>query len=326
MLWLTAALGLFGTAALFIVSHRLWWIAGFGALFLSQGLILSAWGEAKFGTVVNMVMLAVVLYGFASQGPLSFRHQYLEQVRVRLKGSVPPEILTEDDLISLPEPVACYIRLSGAVGRPRVNHFRASWRGRIRQSADDPWMEFTAEQFNFMDEAARFFKMDARKAGLPVDVYHAFDDNGASMRVRLLCMVPLVEVRGPTADQAETVTILNDMCLLAPGSLADPAVSFDPVDERTTKAWYTRGEHTISALLSFNDQCELINFSSEDRLAIMPEDEFVKLPFSTPVSKYHDFGPWHVVSQAQAWWHPPEGEYSYLEMELVDYHVNGPAP
>jgi hypothetical protein len=327
ILWLTASMAMFATAALYAADHRFWWLVGFVAVVLSQAVIITAWSEAKFGTILNLVILVGVFYGFASQGPPSFRARYFAEVRGRLTDPVSPAVVTEEDLAPLPEPVACYIRLSGAVGRPRVHHFRAVWRGRIRQSADDTWMEFTAEQVNFMEESARFFIMDARKTGLPVDVFHAFDENGASMRVRLLSIVPLLDVRGREVDQTETVTIFNDLCLLAPDRLADPGIRFEPVDERSTRAWYSRGDHTISAVLSFNDRCELTNFTSDDRLAAMGNDKgFMKMPFSTPVGEYREFGTRRVMTRGEALWHPPEGEYTYLELELVDYEANGPAP
>ena len=61
-------------------------------------------------------------------------------------------------------------------------------------------MEFTAEQHNFLGEPARFFLMDARRGRLPVDVFHAFHDQSASMRVRLLSLIPLVDASGDSLE------------------------------------------------------------------------------------------------------------------------------
>jgi len=327
LLWLAAAVAMFATAVMLTMGHRSWWLAGLGAVLLSQGLIASAWGDAKFGTLMNLVILAGVIYGFAFQGPMSFRSRYLEEMRGRRIGAVSAPVVTQGDLVHLPEPVRCYVRNSGALGQPRVQHFRSTWKGRIRQFACDPWMEFTAEQTNFIEGSALFFIMKARKGVLPVDVFHAVDGGGASMQVRFLSLVPLVDPWGPEADRAETVTIFNDMGLLAPDSLLDPSIRFEPIDEHTTRAWYTRGEHTISALLSFNDRCELVNFISGDRLAAVGSDGgFVRMPFSTQVGEYREVGLRRIMTRGEARWHPPEGEYVSLQMELAGYAVNGPGP
>ena len=40
------------------------------------------------------------------------------------------------------------------------------------------------------------------------------------MRVRLLSLIPMVDASGPDLRRKETVTVFNDLCLLAPGATA----------------------------------------------------------------------------------------------------------
>jgi len=256
---------------------------------------------------------------------MSFHSRYIHEVRGRLLQPETQDVVTEEDLAPLPDMVRCYIRLSGAVGQPRIHHFRGVWRGKIRQGASDPWMPFTAEQANFINEPARFFHMKARKVGLPVNVFHSFDATGATMEVKLLSLLTLTRASGPELKRAETVTIFNDMCLLAPDSLTDPAIGFEPVDDHAVRAFYTLGDQTVGALLSFNDRCELVDFISDDRLAAV-KGGFERMRFSTPVGEYHEFGTRRVFTCGKGMWHPPEGKYAYIELELVDYQVNGPPP
>lgn len=322
--WLAAAVAMLVTAVLLIGSPRLWWVAGLMAVLLSQAVIVASWSDAKFGTIANVLVLGGVLYGFASQGPLGLRAEYAREVRERLVLAASLPLVTEGDLASLPEPVQRYLRLAGVLGQPRVHHFRANLRGRIRSGPDDPWMEFTAEQYNFLSEPARFFLMDARRSGLPVDVFHAFRGGAATMRVRLLSMLSLVDVGGPELTRAETVTLFNDLCLFAPGALIDPAIRWESIDEHTARAHYTVGSNTISAELSFNDAGEWVDFTSDDRLALSADGkEFVRQRWSTPVGDYQSFGPWRVMSHGEGRWHVPEGVYVYIELELLDLEVNG---
>lgn len=323
VVWLGAAVALLTTAVLFVGAPRAWWAVGFGALLLSQIVIISSWGDAKLGTIANVVVLVGVVYGFASRGPLSFHAEYRREVRERLAHLVSPPLVTEADLTLLPEPVQRYLRLTGAVGQPQVHHFRATWSGRIRATANDPWMAFTAEQYNFIEEPARFFLMDATRSGLPVDVFHEFSGDHATMRVRLLSLVPLVDAGGPEVDRAETVTLFNDLCLLAPAALIDPGIRWEVLDARSVRAHYTVGSNTISAVLWFNDIGELVNFVSDDRLAASPNGtEFTQRPWSTPVKDYRSFGARRVSTRGEGRWHPPEGEFAYLEIELVDLQTN----
>jgi hypothetical protein len=317
--WLFAGLVLLATAALLIGAPRVWWAAGLGAVLLSQAAVISSWSDAKFGTIANVVILAGVVYGFASQGPLSFAAEYRREVQERLAQPESPQVVTEADLTALPAPVQHYLRGAGAVGQPRVHHFEATWRGRIRATAHDRWMEFTAKQYNVVDERARFFLMDATRSGLSVDVYHVFRENAATMRVWLLSLVPLVNASGPELDRAETVTLFNDLCLLAPAALTDPAIRWEPIDADSARARYTVGSVTIGAVLSFNEAGELVNFVSDDRLVASADGtQFTRQRWSTPVTDYRQFGPRRVMTRGEGRWHPPEGEFVYLEMELLD--------
>ncbi len=327
VLWLAAGAGLLATALLLLRGSSYWWAVGFAGVVLSQAVILSSWSDAKFGTVANVIVLVGVVYGFASDGPLGFRSAYLREVRERLEQPVSPQPVTEADLAALPEAVRRYLRLTGAVGQPRVDHFRATWKGRIRASANDPWMAFTAQQHNFPGEAARFFFMDATRAGLPVDVFHAFQGHSASMRVRLLSLVPLVNASGPEMDQTETVTLFNDLCLLAPGALIDPAIRWEELDARSVHAHYTVGSNTISAVLTFNGAGELVDFVSDDRFRASSDGRhFARQRWSTPVGDYRSFGPRRASTRGEGRWHSPEGEFVYIDLELLDLEINGDAP
>jgi hypothetical protein len=319
--WLAAGLAMLAAAVVLVSAPGAFWVLGLVAVVLSQAMVVSAWSDAKFGTVANVIVLAAVVYGFASAGPLSFRAQYEREVEARLAGPIRPQPLTEADIAHLPAPVQRYLRVTGAVGQPRVHHMKATWAGRIREGPDDPWMEFTAEQHDFVDEPARFFHLSARRGGLPVDVLHAYHSGVATMRVRLLSLFPLADARGAEMRQSETVTVLNDLCLFAPGALIDPRIRWEEVDAHTVRAHYTVPPHTISATLIFNDAGELVDFVSDDRMASI-DGTFERWRWSTPTSEYRAFGPLRVSSGGEARWHAPEGDFSYIQLELLELEIN----
>lgn len=323
--WLLAGVALLATAGALAVASRWWWLLGLVAVGLSQAMIMTAWSDAKVGTAANVIVLAAVLYGFASEGPMSFRAAYARDVGTRLATSVHPKPLTHADLNALPEAAQRYLLMTGAVGQPRVHHFRAVWRGRIRGSPDEPWMEFTAEQHDFVDEPARFFLMRAKRGGLPVHVYHAYHaPDVATMRVRLLGLFPMVDASGPVMRQAETVTIFNDLCLFAPGALVDPRIRWEEIDAHTVRAHYTVGPTTISAVLVFNDAGELVDWLSDDRLASSDGGVLERRRWSTPVSDYRRYGALRLPRRGEARWHTAASDYAYIELELVEHEINGP--
>jgi hypothetical protein len=323
MLWLSAGVLTLAAAAMFPLWPRWWWAVGVVAVVVSQVVIVGSWSDARFGTLANVVVLAAVVWGFAHRGPWSLTAEYehdLELATPAPGGSV----LREADLVALPDPVRRYVRAAGVVNQPRVQNFRATWTGRIRSAPDAAWMDFTADQFNTLDVPRRFFHMDAVMKGLPVDVFHAFDEQGATMRVRLLSVKSMVDVSGAALTRAETVTLFNDLCLLAPGELVRPAIRWEAVDAHTARARYTQGPNTISATLVFNDADELVNFASDDRNPA-PDGSAPPTQWTTPARDYRRVGPARVFARAEARWHPASGAWSYGEFELrsLAYNVAG---
>ncbi len=60
-LWFIAAL-LFLTAAIFLfVKNDAWWRVALVAIFISQLAILASWQDAKTGTLINLLVLALLL-------------------------------------------------------------------------------------------------------------------------------------------------------------------------------------------------------------------------------------------------------------------------
>lgn len=325
VVWLLAALGMLATAAVLVTTPRRWWLVGVPAVVVSQLAIVSAWPDSSAGTIPNALLLAGAVHGIAADGPWGLRARFRRLVAEHVADHPTEDVLTEQDLAPLPPPVVRYVRRSGAVGRPRVRDLRARWVGRIRATPEDGWMSFTAVQHNTVDEPARFFLMDARKGGLPVDVLHDYRGATATMEGRLLSLLPIVHASGPEMDRGETVTVLNDLCLLAPGALADPRIRWEAVDDRTARATCTVGSVTVGATLVFDDDDRLVDFVSDDRFA-MTGDGYAAWRWSTPVSRYHDVRGRHVFRRGEGRWHPPDlPPYTYFEGELLDLELNPPA-
>lgn len=96
------------------------------------------------------------------------------------------------------------------------------------------------------------------------------------------------------------------------------------LDERSARGHFTVGSVTVSAVLSFDEAGELVDFVSDNRLAASADGtESTRRRWSTPIGDYRSFGPWRVSSRGEGRWHPPGGEFSYVELELTGLEVNG---
>ncbi len=181
------------------------------------------------------------------------------------QGHGPGPVLTEGALGGLPEPVRRYVVASGAVGRPVPTSMRLDFDAVMRRAPGDRGMQATSTQCNWFASPARMFLMKARMFGLPVGALHLYRNAQATFQVRAAGLLTMVNQAGDVISRAETVTVLNDMCVFAPGTLADPRLAWATVDDRTATVVFTNGAHCVSATLAFNDDDELVDFWSDDR-------------------------------------------------------------
>ena len=306
------------------------WLVGLAGVAVSQLAIVTSWSDARFGTGPNVLVLLVAAYGAFAWGPFGLRAEYEQLVRTgrsRLARDARSPAITEADLAPLPAPVQRYLRFAGVVGTPRPQAFRARMSGRIRGSATAPWMPFVAEQTNFTEPPRRYFWMEATRAGLPLDGLHTYGETDADMRIRLLSVLQVAHVDGPQMRQGETVTLFNDMCFFAPGTLLDPTIRWREIDARTVEATYANGPHTIHATLSFDASGALVNFWSDDRPALAADGRTL-LPqrWSTPVRDYRSAGPFRLVGSGEGRYAAPDGDYAYIEVEVTGVTTEpGPA-
>jgi hypothetical protein len=256
---------------------------------------------------------------------VGLKKQYSEAIRRENSATASIEgKITESDVAHMPRQLQKYLMVTGAIGRDKIRNSRLVWDGALRSDATSPWMSAVMEQQNFFHNYSRDFYLTAFMKGLPVSVWHSYHNQAATMKVKIASLVPIVDLSGKELTTAETVTLFNDMCLVAPGALIDRRISWREIDRSTVEATFVNGAYTIRAVLKFNDAGDLVNFSSDDRYFLTPENTLRRERWSTPVSEYKNFDGRRIVSRGEAVWHLSEGAYTYGKFVLKSIEYNAP--
>jgi len=311
--WLVTSLLFIVTAVLFLLKKDSWWIVGFIAIIISQILIFSVWQDAKFGTIPNIIIFVVIILFF---GSISFENSFKRDVKENLKSnnSMTTEILTEKDIKQLPEPVQRYLKYVGVIDKPKVKNVKVLFEGQMREKGKD-YFPFISEQFNFFNEPTRLFFMKGKIFGVNFLGYHNYSNSEATMDIRLFGLFSIVKKSGEIMDKVETVTLFNDMCLLAPATLIDKRIQWESINDTLVKATFTNKKISITADLYFNNQGQLVNFISKDR-------DINQYPFLTPVSEYRIINGYNLMSKAEAVWDYTDGKFTYGKFNLKEVVYN----
>ncbi|TGL20086.1 hypothetical protein EHQ46_11900 [Leptospira yanagawae] len=259
---------------------------------------------------------------------LSFCNPLEEQYRVdveRMFGSqqrIETKVLSESDIKSLPKPVQRYLQYTGVLGKPQTTNMRILFDELMYKTPNSEPMVSSSEQYNFFNDPSRFFYMKASMMGVPFRVYHSYANEKASMVVKIVSWIEVVNVDGEELTNTETVTLLNDLCLFAPSALLQNNITWQEEGPLSAKLMYQNGKYKVSAQLMFNEKGELINFISDDRAALQDDGSLRKARWSTPVKEYKEFNGVKVPTYGEAIWNFPEGDFVYGKFFLKNFETN----
>lgn len=317
LVWLATAILFFVALVLYLLNKESWPYFAIAAVVISQILSIIVWKDARFGTIVNILIACVAFVSLAlDHFEMGFKADVKKHIAQNPLSK--NDLLTEADIASMPAPVQRYIRYAGAVSKPKVKNMRIVFDGEMREKGKD-FFKFNSVQYNFIDDPARLFFMKAKMYAVPVTGYHCYQYETAGMQIKLLGLFNLVNKRGLEMNKAETVTVFNDICLMAPAALIDKRIEWTAIDRLSAKATFTNGINKITATLYFNEQGQLINFISDDRYEI---NNMKQYRFSTPVRNYRLIDGRNVPTYGETVWHYPDGEFVYGRFTLKSIEYN----
>ncbi|MEZ5059759.1 MAG: DUF6544 family protein [Saprospiraceae bacterium] len=312
--WALSFAGFILTSVLYFQERNFWWLAAFVSVAISQFLIFYTWQDAKYGSLANGIILLVALSAmFAFLFEKSFKEDVIAIENKMATLCSEPIPLDKARIEKLPSEIQDYLLVSQSMDKPVPLSVHAFLEGKMRSKNSD-WFDFTAEQYNFHPLSARLFFMKGKLRNIPFSGYHKYLDGKASMDIRLLGIFPISKASGADMFQAETVTFFNELCLFMPGALADENIRWDKGENEGELTGYFENENTrVSARLFFNENGELVNFISEDRIEVNSNQ---KLPFLTPVTSYKNFNGLRLMSEGEAIWQYDDGPFAYGKIKL----------
>jgi hypothetical protein len=232
-------------------------------------------------------------------------------------------VLTGQEITYLPLCVQKYLAYTGAVGRSKIQNMYIEFDADMYRKPGDKPMKSHSVQYNFYKNYSRIFLMKAGKIGIPFSALHVYRNEAAIFRVKVAELFKVVDISGEELTKAETVTVLNDMCLFAPGSLADRRLSWSEEDTLSAKVTLANGRYVVSATLFFNETGELVNFVSDDRSALQDDGTLKQARWETPVSDYIEIEGRKIPSFGKTTWKYPEGDFTYgvFRLRTIKYNL-----
>lgn len=228
--------------------------------------------------------------------------------------SADDEVFTDSDFSRLPIAIQKYIENCGYIGTPKMSYLKMEYHNvDFSQGRNGPTLTIDYTQYNFVNEPCRMALIDSSMFGIPFEGYDYYQNGTGGMKGVIAKAITLFDQTGADMDKACLATFLAES-LFAPTILLQDYITFKELSNFEVQATITYGGQTASGIFTFNEQYEMISFTTNDRAVAGTDGSMEYVPWSALCSDYQlsENGIKH-PTKFQAVWNYPDGDFVYFD-------------
>ena len=224
------------------------------------------------------------------------------------------ELFTEKDFSHLPTAIQRYIENCGYIGAAKMSYLKMEYHNvDFSQGKSGPTLKIDYIQYNFINEPCRMALIDSSMFGIPFEGYDYYQNGTGGMKGVIAKAITLFDQTGADMDKACLATFLAES-LFAPTILLQDYITFEEISDFEVRATITYGGQTASGIFTFNEQYEMISFTTNDRAVAETDGSMEYIPWSAICNDYQ-LSPSGIKypTKFQAVWNYPNGDFVYFD-------------
>ena len=322
VLWLVVSILFIISALLFLFKKEWWFLFAIVSVVLSQILIMMYWTDAKFGTVVNLIILLV---GISAFGNHQFNYMVQKESSELLKNIKVEEahVISEKDIFQLPEIVQKWMRNSGVIGKERIVSVRLKQEGEMKTKPENKWMPFRAEQYFDVDNSA--FVWATEVDFLPMVKMSGrdkFTRGKGEMLIKLAALIPVVdEGNNEKINTAAMIRYMAEMVWF-PSAALNADIKWKPIGVNSVQATFTCYGKMVSGIFKFSDNGEMQSFEAKRYYGAGKDATLETWLVKAETYKEFNFNGFKIPNKCSVTWKLKEGDFNWLNLEITDLEYN----
>ncbi|HEY9178958.1 MAG TPA: DUF6544 family protein [Flavipsychrobacter sp.] len=316
-LWIVACVVFLVAAGQYLRGSDSWWIWALSAAILSQVLIVLYWHDAKAGTVANIIILAVAVFGY---GQWSFnRMVYAEAEKVITELSKEDKIVTVEMVQDLPAPVQHWLRSSGVVGKPLTYNLRLKQTGKMRTAPSQPWMAVEAEQYFNVEEPAFVWQVHARMKGMPVNGRDKYMDGQGNMLIMASGLIRIVDGSGMEINQGSMLRYMGEVCWF-PSAALSKYISWEEIDSNRARMVMNYKGLNAEGICTFDGEGRLLRFDAKRYMG--SGNDATLNDWYAVCLEWKEMDGIIIPVKGTVNWQLPEGPFDYYHYTITELEYN----
>ncbi len=224
--------------------------------------------------------------------------------------------VTEAELQEIPEPMARYIRFSGAVGKKRISALHLRHSGRFKTAADKPWMPIRGEYFITATKPSFAWYGRLRVApGVHVAAVDSYGDGHGRMLVKAMSLFRIADDQSDQVSRSAFGRCVAELTMAPTFFLDRQYVRCTQTGRDQVRCTVTDAGFSTDAELFINDDGSL------DRVVVMRyfdrgRGRTTLEQFTGKSSRPRMFHGRMLASTMDGTWNLPEGDLHYVSFEI----------
>lgn len=250
------------------------------------------------------------------------KNQFKKDANALISKNLPKEsmgVFKENDFSNLPIAIRQYIENCGYIGTPKMHYLKMMYHDvDFRQARNGRALTIDYMQYNFVADQSRIALINSQMFGIPFEGYDSYQNGKGVMKGILAKMITLFNQTGKEMDKACLVTFLAE-CLFAPAILLQEYLVMEEINEYEVRATISYLDIIVSGIFTFNEQYEMIKFTTNDRSAIGTDGTIESIPWSALCSDYRiNNNGIKSPTTFQAVWNYSDGDFVYFDGKISE--------
>lgn len=224
------------------------------------------------------------------------------------------EVFKEKDFSHLPTAIQKYVVNCGYIGKPKMSYMKMEYHNvDFSQGRSGPTLKIDYTQYNFVNEPCRIALIDSSMFGIPFEGYDYYQNGTGGMKGIIAKAITLFDQTGEDMDKACLVTFLAES-LFAPTILLQDYITFEEISDFEVRATISYKGQTVCGIFTFNEQYEMISFTTNDRAVVNADGTVEYIPWSALCGDYTvTENGIKYPTKFQAVWNYSDGDFTYFD-------------
>ncbi len=320
LVWLLTFLLFLFTMVFLIIQSDYWWLSGFLAVIISQVLIFNYWSDAKFGSIINFIILISVIIAYSS---FSFKNKIANERKELFQNSeiISEQVITKGAISELPFVIQKWLINSGTIGKSPISNVHLVQELKLKMTPkQSEWNNGTAEQYFTVQPPAFNWSIATQINSIfKVVGRDKFENGNGEMIIKLLSLIPVANAKNHKKVNQATLQRYLAETVWFPSASLSPYISWEYLDENSAKATMEYKETKGSGEFHFDEKGNFKKF-----VAMRYQDSNAEEPteWTVTATKTEERSGIMIPIECEASWKLETGKWTWLKLKIKDLKYN----